>query len=255
MIPLILSYFILCAPVLKKTFSSWLGKTIFIGVIFLSVLFTIVALKRIAILALLIGFIIYMLKSQKIKKGIRYTFYILIFLLLTRPLYFDTFIQRLEVRTTESNELDQEQRYFDLMYAFQDFQNKGLKHALIGTEAFNTPGYFGRDRQVHVDYANLLIGTGLIGLLLYLWIYYSINRKFKNYYRKIKINKLYTSVLNPDKLSDLHGVFTALIFASLIVSFSGGMHVITTRSILFTTLGSLVGIVYNQWRTFKYMQV
>ncbi len=247
----VLSYLLLTVPLLKGAFKTWLGSLIFKVVIFLSILFTIIALKRIAIIALFVGYIIYMFQTKSIKKGLKNIGIILIFLFITAPLYFDVFKQRLEVRPTEINELDEEQRYFDIMIAFQDFKTKGVKHALIGTEPFNTPGYFGRTRQVHVDYANLLIGTGLIGLLIYLWIYFSIYNKFRKLYIVIRKNQLYVNESNFNYLKDLKGVFTAVLVASLIVSLSGGLHVITTRSILFTLLGGLLGIIYKYYNYYR----
>lgn len=246
----VLSYLILATPLLKKSFKSRIGKFIFLSIIFLSILFTIIALKRIAIIALFIGFIIYILRTKKLKKGIKYIFVIIILLIATTPLYFDIFSQRLQVRAIEGEELYEEQRYSDIIYAYQDFKTKGVKHALFGTEAFNTPEYFGRERQVHVDYANLLIGTGLIGLLLYLGIYLSIYNKFIRTYKSIKKNRLYTYEINPQFLKDINGVFTALIVASLLVSLSGGLHVITTRSILFTILGGLLGVINKHQNNF-----
>lgn len=247
----VLSYFLLSTPILKKAFTSFAGNIIFKVVIFLSVLFTIIALKRIAILALVVGFMVYMFKTRKIKRGLKTIFLMSFLLFITSPFYIDVFNERLEVRTTEDNELDQEQRYFDIIYAYQDFKTKGIRHALIGTEAFNTPGYFGRDRQVHVDYANLLIGTGIIGLGFYLWIYVGMYKQFQNYYKKIKNHNLFTTEIHNGNLQELNGTFTAILIASLIVSFSGGLHVITTRSILFTILGMLSGLLYKQILLFK----
>ena len=222
-----------------------MGNIIYILVIFLSILFTIIALKRIAILALSVGYILYLINTKKFKKGLINIIVVLLFLFLTAPLYYDVFIQRLEVRAEESMELDQEQRYFDMQFAFHDFRTKGIKHALIGPEAFNTPGYFGRVRQVHVDYANLLISTGIIGLSLYLWIYFSIYSEFRRLYRFIKKNDHLYRKTDIKYWQDLNGVFSAVLVASLIVSFSGGMHVITARSILFCILGGLSGIIYK----------
>jgi hypothetical protein len=246
----VLSYLLLTAPLLKRAFKTRLGNLTFKAVIFLSILFTIIALKRIAILALVIGYAIYILKTKSLKKGLQNMVVIFVFLLITAPIYFEVLKQRYEVRPTEIEELDEEQRYYDILNAFEDFKTKGVKHALVGTEPFNTPGYFGRTRQVHVDYANLLIGTGLLGLLLYLWIYFSIYNKFRRYYKVIKRNRLYSTVSHYKYLNDLSGVFLAILIASLIVSFSGGLHVITTRSILFTILGGLMGIIYNYYHHF-----
>ena len=248
----ILSYFLISAPLLISKFKTLSGIWFLRITIFLSVLFTIIALKRIAILALAGGFLVFLLKSGEFGRGIKALIGLSLILVLTTPLYMDIFSERLEARTTERNELTQEARYFDMLIAIEDFRTKGLKHALVGTEPFNTPGYFGRDRQVHVDYANLLIGTGVIGLSLYLLIYLTILSRFNYYYRKIYRFVSFQNKEDAKQLRIINGVFWGILIASLIISFSGGLHAIAARGTVFLTLGSLTGIVY---RKLKILQI
>lgn len=244
----ILSYFLIASPLLISKFKTLKGKWFLRVTLFLSVLFTIIALKRISILAMVGGFLVFLLKSGEYGKGIKAIIGLSLILVLTTPLYMDIFSERLEARTTERNELNQEARYFDLLIAIEDFRTKGLRHALVGSEAFNTPGYFGRDRQVHVDYANLLIGTGAIGLSLYLLIYLTILSRFNYYFKKVYRYISFQNKKEAKQLRIINGVFYGILVASLIVSFSGGLHAIAARGTVFLILGSLTGIVYRRFK-------
>ena len=241
----VLTYLLLTAPLSSYFVKTNKDKLLVWSVVILSIIFTIVALKRIAILALVIGFMVYLIKSGRLKKGFKLVILIFMVLIITAPIYLDLFEARLAARTSERNELTREGRYFDILNAINHFHTKGLKHALIGSELFNTPGYFGRNRQVHVDYANLLIGSGIIGLVLYIIIHLILYNNFKKVYRKLKKNSLHLGKSNSFFLKDINGVFYAILIASLVVSLSGGLHVITTRSIVFVILGSCFGILQN----------
>lgn len=241
----VLSYILLVTPIAIPFFTSNKDKWILRVTMFLSFLFTILVLKRIAIIALFTGFFIYLLKTGKFGTGIKIAVGIFSLLLATSPFYIDILLSRYEARTTERNELQNEQRFDDIVIALDHFQSKSFKHAIIGTEAFNSPGYFKRNRQVHVDYANILIGTGAIGFSLYMFIYFLIYKRFSLLFKFYKSMNPPKSKKEKDFLNDYKGIFFAILVASLVVSLSGGMHDITSRSMLFILFGSVIGILYK----------
>jgi len=246
-----LTYFLLVVPFLTKAIDSLRGKWLLRVTVFLSLLFTIIALKRIAIIALITGYFIYLFKTRYFVKVSRAFISVAFFLILFSPIYLDLFLERLSVRPTEMSDLKYEQRYNDVIVAINDFRTKGIKHALVGTEPFNTPGYFGKKRQVHVDYANLLIGTGIIGLFIYLFIYFTIGRKFHLIYKQTLKRNIHYRLFPGSLLKDLSGIFWAILMSSLVISFSGGLHVVGTRVLLFTLLGGLTGVLNSMNNTFK----
>lgn len=218
-------------------------KKIVILIITISALFVVlISLKRGAILALFLSAIVYLFYSQK---KVSSTFILglsavsIVFLIFQ---FSDTLSDRIESRTTERNEIQNESRYKETFYVIDEMQESNFLQVLFGKEAFNSgvlmEKYFGRPRQLHVDYNLLLSGTGIFGLFLYLYLYWVIFIKSKKYRKKISIsndkNKRF-------KGNELYALIISVIVLSLIMSFSGGLQFVSYRVMLFLVLGYFLG--------------
>ena len=133
-------------------------------------------MKRGAILGFFVGALVYLLVSSK-KAGTLMRFGIVAFgLFILSSEYSDTLQQRFDARSTEKNLIQNENRYKETFYVAEEMSKSTLFKVLLGDEAFNSKyvmrKYFGRERQLHVDYNILIHGTGIIGLLFYLYLFY-----------------------------------------------------------------------------------
>ncbi len=119
----------------------------------------------------------------------------------------------------------------DIENTLHAFQTEGLAHALIGSEAFNDRVFFNTVRPLHVDYARVLVGSGAIGLGMYMFIYFQILRV-----------SLVRAIGNGSyRARSGCAVVCALVGGSLFVSFSSQIYVISSLSWLFLLLGAING--------------
>tara|TARA_B100001287_G_C22684600_1_gene532522 strand:+ start:1954 stop:3198 length:1245 start_codon:yes stop_codon:yes gene_type:complete len=216
---------------------------IIITLIVSSALFIIVfSLKRGAILALISGVIIYLFNTgQRIQTIGRFIIVglLMVFLLNNN---IETFYKRFDSRTTERNDLQNEGRFKEIFYIIEEFQKSPPLKILFGTEPFNSDvvmvKYFGRKRRLHVDYNILIHGTGIIGLIIYFLLYYSIFRtalKHKRRFFPLK-KSIYHMYLKEN-----YALVTSVLILSLIMGFSGGLQFVSYRIMLFLTIGYYLG--------------
>lgn len=208
-----------------------------------SALFIIVfSLKRGAILALICATIVYLLYTgQRVKTIGRFILVglLMVFILNTN---IETFYKRFESRTTERNEIQNEGRYKEIFYIFQEFESSSPLKVFFGTEPFNSDvvmvKYFGRKRRLHVDYNILLHGTGVFGLLLYLSLYYNLfkrNINEKNKFRRLKGKKQTFS------FTENFALVMSILVLSLVMGLSGGLQFMSYRIMMFLATGYYLG--------------
>lgn len=208
-----------------------------------SALFIIVfSLKRGAILALICATIVYLLYTgQRVKTIGRFILVglLMVFILNTN---IETFYKRFESRTTERNEIQNEGRYKEIFYIFQEFESSSPLKVFFGTEPFNSDvvmvKYFGRKRRLHVDYNILLHGTGVFGLLLYLSLYYNLfklNINEKNKFRSLKGKKQTFS------FTENFALVMSILILSLVMGLSGGLQFMSYRIMMFLATGYYLG--------------
>lgn len=241
-----LAYFLLTTPLIADQYGNIWEKWFFRINIILSILFTFLVLKRSSILAFVIGYFVYILLTKQFKRYTKVVIGLAFISVLSSPLYLDTLLERYDARSAKIYNPTKEGRYNDIIVSLKLLETEGLKYALFGSEPFNTPKFFGTRRQVHVDYANILISTGLIGLFLYLYIYWLMAMKFIKLSKFISINQFYKDKNLKSNFKILIGSFFAVFSASLIVSISGGLHSVGDRAMLFLLLGSFSGILNRQ---------
>ena len=222
----------------RLPYSKVLNMVLISGAVFI----ILISMKRGAILGFFVGVLIYLLVSSK-KVGTSLRLILIGFALFVfSSQYSDTLQQRFNARSTEKNEIQNENRYKETFYVIEELSNSNLFNILFGTEAFNSKTvmrkYFGRERQLHVDYNILIHGTGVIGLLFYLYlfyIFYRISSSIKSTTKQYK-DRIYTNLI-----SENHALVLSLITLSLVMSISGGLQFASYRVILLLIIGYYLG--------------
>ena len=218
------------------------SKILNLIIITMSILIILVSMKRGANLGFFVGALVYLLVSAK-KAGTLMRFGIVAFgLFILSSEYSDTLQQRFDARSTEKNLIQNENRYKETFYVAEEMSNSTLFKVLLGDEAFNSKyvmrKYFGRERQLHVDYNILIHGTGIIGLLFYLYLFYIFLQL------SLSIKRSSSFVKDPNYrnlISENHALVLSLISLSLVMSISGGIQFVSYRVILFFIIGFFIG--------------
>jgi hypothetical protein len=211
-----------------------------------SLMAIIISVKRGAILALGVSFLVYfMLSPNKIKSfqigivtGLALSFFAV--------QYSDLIMTRIEARTSDANDFENENRFKESVYIMEEFEKASIGTLLFGDEAFHSQAvfkkYFGRERQLHVDYNILLHGTGLFGFTLYMLIYFfvyslanSIKGSMKIYFKNEAIRRV----------REDYALLISIIIMSLIMSISGGIQFVSYRGMLFLSLGVCIGQMFG----------
>lgn len=240
----VFTYSILISPLILLQYSKLRYFKFFLFVLlFINSIILLLSLKRIAIVGLLFGLVIYTLFNFKVAKTFRNTFFILLILTLSFPLYEDQLFKRFEAREDrfQSNSLESEARYAETFYVWDETLSfrKPMK-SIFGLQGFNSVGNYAEgkfgDRNLHVDY-NLIVNTiGIVGLILYFSLFaqfFLCFLKFKNVKHNIPI-KFYNVLV---------GLFFTLLITQFLTSFAGQMYSITFRMIIFIYLGAIIGIM------------
>ncbi len=224
-----------------------------------SIFVILLSVKRGAILSLFVALIIYLMFSgKKLTTLIRIVFIGMILLVILNY-NSDVLEKRIEARSTERNELQNEGRYRETFFVIDELKSYSLLNILFGKEAFNSgvvmKKYFGRERRLHVDYNILLNGTGIFGLLAYLYLIFLIAKK--TVYLNKKQNRLETTTKNKIDSKENYSLILSLIVLSLVMSFSGGLQFVSYRIILFLVIGYALGemIFIQRQSTFKPSQL
>jgi hypothetical protein len=223
-------------------YNKWLVLVVSVA----SLMAIIISVKRGAILALGVSFLVYfMLSPNKIKSfqigivtGLALSFFAV--------QYSDLIMTRIEARTSDANDFENENRFKESVYIMEEFEKASIGTLLFGDEAFHSQAvfkkYFGRERQLHVDYNILLHGTGLFGFTLYMLIYFfvyslanSIKGSMKIYFKNEAIRRV----------REDYALLISIIIMSLIMSISGGIQFVSYRGMLFLSLGVCIGQMFG----------
>ncbi len=239
---------IIIAAILLVFFNSYntnrlpYSKFINLFIVSASVFIILISLKRGAILGFLAGVLIYLLVSSKKVGTVFRLALIAISLFIVSNEYSDTLQKRIDARSTERNEIQNENRYKETFYVIEELSQSNLYQILFGTEAFNSKSvmkkYFGRERQLHVDYNILLHGTGVLGLLFYFYLFYMYGKMawFIN-----RTAKIFDDVFYKNLIGENYSLIISLIALSMVMSISGGLQFASYRVILLFILGFFLG--------------
>lgn len=237
------SLLLIAAPLIYSLLKSNSSRIYFIILNFSTVLMLILAMRRTALLIVVIGYatigFFYRQKSSLYRYGIM----VFAFTAIIVSINFDKIQNRIEVRSNrfEDGSLEKEGRYIETALIYTNIFNfDDLSYTILGREIFNSPGSYGYpdpERVIHVDFNIILSGSGLIGLFLYLIFNYKILVLFL----KLKTN---------GRKSDLYYLFWVTGFAiftiSILTSFSSGLFAITYRTSTYALLGVVLAILNRE---------
>jgi O-antigen ligase len=207
----------------------------------------VLAAKRISITGVVLGYLFLLLFQKKRSKNVKYVIIFLIAAVFTFPIYSNILLKQIELREgrLDLDNLEQEGRYAETFIVLDEvFSFDDLTHSFLGKEMFNSPtnygdGIFGR-RQLHSDYNVILHGSGIFGLILFLYTYYIIIRHFlrlKKRLRSLAIYNKYMRYLDP--------IFISFILVSLWLSFAGGISGVVYNALKNAVLGGIIGYYTN----------
>ena len=204
-------------------------------------LVALIGIKRTVLLSAITGFIIYLMFSPHRTKILKGSIILIILIVTVFSYFLDVFFQRFQAREnriqlTEEN-LEEEARYNELELVMNAWVEGSVKHKLIGSEFLNDRAYYGTIRMLHIDYMIVLSGSGLIGIYMWFFVYFSIIKSKNKYYKYLRSDKFF---------QELNAVFWMLLIAQLLLSISGTIYSINIRSLLFLYWGAIVGLMRSE---------
>lgn len=242
-----ITYMLLVIPVVLLTEKK--KKRVFLLAAILVILL-IISLKRIAILGVILGYMIYVFKTGKLFRSIGISIVFAGIFYVALPIFESVLSQRYESRGSKLSGgsavdiLEKEGRYLETFAVLGEVTSlENPVKTIFGLQAFNSVGNYGDgkfgERQLHVDY-NLILNTiGIIGIILYLSIFHYIYKK------RAKVKK---HLIKHKAFLELESVFYMLLLTQFVTSFGGQMYAFTFRAIIFLYLGSIIGIMYSHAR-------
>lgn len=206
-------------------------------------IFVILGMKRASIFGLVFGFIVYYLLNYRKTTALKVLIFFSLVILILFPFFENTLLQRLEAREDVMLNYEDEGRYKEIFYAFDEFRDGTIVHKLIGSELFNSqqyfgPKYFGRNRMIHGDVTNFFYGSGLIGLGIYLLLFASLISNSMKYNKR-----------NPNYpvLKEISAIMSGIVCCYAFMTITGAGS-IGSLSLVFLSLGSMYA---TKCKTFK----
>jgi len=221
------------------------GKKLFITILSIfAVILLAFTMRRTVFLIITVGYFIYFIYSKQKLKILLSTICILIIIISLFPIYKNPLLTRFSIRADQGkfsrdfyyNEI----RYVESIYVLNKiFSFHDIKYSLFGKEVLNSEGNYCNgiygERPLHLDFNVILNGSGILGLLIYILIYYKIYRKF------IFIT---TNLSKNGYIYSLKNMFISFFIISIIVSIlNGGIWSMPYRSVIFIYLGGILRIL------------
>lgn len=249
-----MAYVIIYLPLLiLMNKNKSLNKYIFL-ILAILVIVELITLKRITIIASIFGIVFYIIFSKDKSIYLRYLVFGMVTMLALFPLYKDVLSKQIINRGTqlELSSYENEMRYMEFFYVNDKiFSFKDLFKSFFGEETFNSQGMygplevFGPDRQIHNDYSRLLFDTGIIGILLYLSLQYSILRMYLTIRQQVK------NLFSHKLFSTFNAVFLSIFLVGFIFNFSGGIDGTLFQAFRYVVLGGIIGLFQNRQHYFQ----
>jgi hypothetical protein len=207
----------------------------------MALLITMVGIKRSVLIAAVAGVVTYLAVKQRFALLIRTTIVaaaLFLTIVLVFPGFTDVFRSRFEARgerveLTEET-METEGRLSEIKAVMSAWSSGSFRHKLIGSEVFNDRLFFNNKRMLHTDYMIILNGSGLIGLVLWFYLYIRLIREKNRYYRALGNHILFR---------ELNALFWVLLAAQLVLSVSGTVYAIELRSLIFLVWGAILGVM------------
>lgn len=235
----IFAYTLIMSPLANHFFErkGWLWVLYLISLIIILFVF-----RRGSIAALIAGYFTLLVNSRWAYKTrlILSAMVILILLVVLLPLYRDAIIPLFESRILNGFEVElysRAGRIAETQVVWTEFLGKSIKHSLFGTELFNSGEVFydwDRDgRPIHIDFNNFFYGSGIIGLGLFLLVYFNVTRQFLSAQKKMP---------STDFHYRLKQVYWAIMIASIVLSLSNQYWNLTVYSFFWLHIGAILGV-------------
>jgi hypothetical protein len=235
-----LAYVLLTYPILLRSAKKFTAlEKWFIYLIGLSsIVFIIIAMKRAGMLGLSMGALIYFGFTRNKRKVVKYIVLAATITILILPFFSDIIEKRYEERKKQTENYEEAGRYKEFFFVINEFQEGNVWQKLFGNEIFNTGEFFGlkyfnRERMIHGDMSSMFYGSGLVGILMYLYLFVLIFIKGAEYFKKVKNNKT---------LRELMAGYFAMLFAIILVSATGS-GTIGEKCLVFLYLGAISGLM------------
>ncbi len=221
-------------------------KSFYFSLSIVTLIIMLILMKRGALVGLLTGYLIWFLTSNfKYKSRLLQSLFILtLVLIVSYPLYSHYLISRFEVRKERirMDSYETEGRYMENQIVIDEILSfKDVKYSLIGREMFNSPGNYAQgkfgQRQLHNDYARLLNGSGILGLLFYFFVQFVILRFYIQQKKKLKSLHVYGRF---EKV--LNSVFMSFFFMYFVIGISGGIDGTLYTGIRYIYLGAITAL-------------
>jgi hypothetical protein len=239
--------FLIALPAFLRIEKNKNWKLIAFIVFLIGTIIVIFGMKRSAILALMSGFIIYLIFTPYKSRIIKFLPILLIIAFITSPLYLSIIEKRYKKRQErvsmsydQLKENESEGRVLEIKYTIEDAFEEGAARLFFGYNLFLVKDFNGHGRMLHVDYMNMLGGAGIIGLGLFLYVYYRIGWLLWRIKQKMK-NNLF--------IAELSATGLALIAVQAFLSIGGTMQGVNLRGYILFLLGAILSVMifmYNK---------
>lgn len=238
------SFLLLTYPVQFKDLKSKLAKAglILLGVVTFIVL--VLSVRRSAIVIVLIGAMVFVyIYRAHIRRIVLNAIGILFLLIVSYPLYEKPLNKQLATRSDVFNDkgvtqnLQEETRLEESIAVYEErIKNPNPAIFFFGDHLFDSSGNYDGGihgiRPLHLDTNIVLHGSGMVGLLLFIFIYIRLFHKFV-------VTKTRLSIPNEHNLA---GVFFSMFLSHLFLIISGGMVTITFNMISSLYMGGILGL-------------
>jgi len=202
-------------------------------------LITLVGIKRSVLISAGAGIVAYLAVKRRfslLMRTIVITSVFILIMVVMFPGFVDLFRSRFEARgerveLTEET-METEGRLSETETVFRGWSAGSFRHKLVGSEVFNDRLYFDTSRMLHTDYMIILNGSGLIGLVLWFYLFYRIIKEKNRFYRVLRNHILFR---------EMNAVFWVMLVAQLVLSVSGTVYAIELRSLIFLFWGVFLG--------------
>ena len=248
-----MAYFLVSLPVLLNMyhFRNKNYKLLLVVFSIITLIIMLILLKRAALIGLVVGYFIWFVTSRLKNKIMisRILIIVAIALTISYPIYKGLLIEKFKAREDrfKIDTYETEGRYLENIIVLKEiFSFNDMVYSLFGREMFNSPGNYGEGawgtRQLHSDYANILNGSGIIGMLFYLYVNYAIFKLYQKERRKLRRINCYN---RDEKL--LNSFFLAFFIMYFFIGLSGGLDGTLYTGIRFIYLGAIISLFRNTY--------
>ena len=233
--------FLITIPTLIRIEGNTRWKLVALIVFFAGIVIILFGMKRSAILAMLFGFLIYIIFTPYKSRVFQFLPLVLILVILTSPFYFPIIEKRFQSRQervsmtyNQFQESESEGRMLEVEFTIEDALEEGAARLFFGFDVFLKKDFDGHKRMLHVDYMNMLGGAGLIGLGLFIYLYYKIGSLLWKIKRRITNNTI---------IAESTALGFALIAVQALLSIGGTMQGVNIRGYVLFILGAIVSVM------------